>query len=272
MSGAGADSELVEARRDRRVTSVFAWYAERLLRRSFHAVRATPGSHQELLALGAADGPGLVLLTHASWWDPIVGALLWRRTLGGRPVLAPMDRRELERFRFMRKLGLFGIDPDDPRSLGAMLGYVAGEVRREPATVLMLTPQGRFTDPREPLVVRPGAAALAARVGVRSAVAVAIEYAFGRERKPEVLLAARGIALETEPRATAWQRAISAAMGEAAQQLARAVRAREQASFETWLGGESSVHPVYDWWLRLRGKRAGIEIGHRLGQGRGVQA
>jgi hypothetical protein len=252
------------------VAAVFAWYAERLLRRSFHAVRALPGSHDALAAVGAAPGPGLLVMTHASWWDPIVGAFLWRRAFRGRPVLAPMDRRELERFRFMRKLGLFGIDPDDPGSMAAMLGYVGHEVRSDPQTVLMLTPQGRFTDPRDPLVVRPGAAALAARLGVGSAVAVAVEYAFGRERKPEVFLAARLIDVAPPGRVASWQRSIVEAMQGTSQQLAGAVRRRDESRFEEWLGGASSVHPVYDWWLRLRGKRSGIEVDHRLPQPEGA--
>ena len=47
-----------------------------------------------------------------------------------------MDREQLERFRFFRRIGMFGIDPDDPESLEAMRTYVIDAFRERSRTML----------------------------------------------------------------------------------------------------------------------------------------
>lgn len=257
-------SALVPATPSPRVRAGFAWYGERLLRRSFAAVRLAHGSDDALRALaGLAGGPLLLAYSHASWWDPIVGAFLWRRHFADRPVFAPMDARELARFRFMRKLGLFGIDPDDPGSIDAMGAYLAAETKASPRAVVAITPQGRFTDPRDELVVRPGAAALAAHLGAAGAASVAIEYAFWNDRLPEVFVRVERIARPAAGSTASWQRAIVAAMRGNAESLAAAVRARDASAFQVAVGKGAGAHPVYDLWLRIRGKGRSIDTAHR---------
>lgn len=245
-----------------RVQRVFAWYSERLLRKRFAAVRATVGTSELLAACG--DGVQLLLMSHASWWDPIIGSFLWRRHWPGHACRAPMDRRQLERFRFMRKLGVFGIDPDHPGSLDAMVEYLLGE--RDAAgerLFIAITPQGRFVDPREPIAVRPGAAAIAARLGVRSALCLAIEYAFWNEQRPEVFLRAERVGVDPQASTATWHRAIAAAMESNRQTLAEAVISREATRFENVLAPRSDIHPVYDLWLRVTGRGVGITADHR---------
>ncbi|MFO0829652.1 MAG: lysophospholipid acyltransferase family protein [Phycisphaerales bacterium] len=257
------DGGLLPATPNPRVRRVFTWYAERMLRRRFHAIRAVRGGGAALADVAAARGPTLLVLSHSSWWDPIVASLLWRRWFAPREVVAPMDRRELERFRFMRKLGMFGIDPDDPASLAAMQAYVIERLVDAPDAVVMLTPQGRFADPREPIVVRPGAASLAAHAGIARAASVAIEYAFWNDQRPEVFLRVEPIEAPASPTTTAWQRAIAAAMRGNAQSLASAVRGRDASQFEAIVGGAARIQPVYDLWLALTGRSRAIDVGHR---------
>ncbi|MBL9147690.1 MAG: lysophospholipid acyltransferase family protein [Phycisphaerae bacterium] len=257
-------SALVPATPSARVRAGFAWYAERLLRRSFATVRLAQGSDDALRALaGTTGGPLLLAYSHASWWDPIVGTFLWRRHFADRPAFAPMDARELARFQFMRKLGLFGIDPDDPASIEAMSAYLVAETKAAPRAVIAITPQGRFTDPRDELVVRPGAAALASHLGVQAAASVAIEYAFWNERLPEVFVRVERVARPTAPSTASWHRSIVAAMRGNAESLAALVRARDASAFQAALGKGAGAHPVYDLWLRLRGKGRSIDTSHR---------
>lgn len=259
--------ELTPATPSPRVQRVFAWYAERLLRRRFAAVRYAPGSEAALQAAASADAPVLLVMSHASWWDPIVGAFLWRRWMPTRATFAPMDAHELNRFRFMRKLGLFGIDPDDPRSLPAMVDYLRARVAESPRALLAITPQGRFTDPRSPLVIRPGAAAVAARLGVRHAMAVAVEYAFWSDQKPEVFLRATPIAAPVDAgpgvrgssRVGDWQEAITGTMARNGEALASLVIARDPTPFTDALRSKASVHPVYDLWLSMTGRGRSID-------------
>jgi hypothetical protein len=94
---------------------------------------------------------------------------------------------------------------------------------------------------------------------------VAVEYGFWVDARPEVFLRVQAVSPPEELRRSAWQRSLQAAMQANADALAEAVRSREPARFECLLGGESRVHPVYDLWLRLRGRSRGIELDHRRG-------
>jgi 1-acyl-sn-glycerol-3-phosphate acyltransferase len=256
----------VPARYDRRVVRVFTWYSERLLKKQFAAVRLEAGGEEHVRALDAVDGPVLVAMSHAAWWDPIVAGLLWRRFFATRTTLAPMDRQELERFAFMRRLGIFGLDPDDATALPAMVAYLEHAMAAHPKPTLVVTPQGRFTDVREPMVVRPGAAAAAARLGVQRAVALAVEYGFWNDKKPEIFLRAMPIEVPSGDAARStgrWQRALVEAMTENGRRLAELVRARDPSAFTNLLIEGAKVHPVYDLWLRLTGRGTAISTEHR---------
>ncbi len=264
------------AKPSERFARVFGWYVWRLLARDFASVRAVPGALDALREAQSSPGPAIVVMTHASWWDPLVGFHLHRVTMPVGPGaalragLAPMDTVQLRRFNFFRRVGVFGIDPEAGGSAEAMLEYVTGEFARAPRTTLWITAQGRFTDPREPIRLRPGAAAIAARVpGVR-VVVLAIEYAFWQERKPEVFVTARGVAAPPSVSTASWLRAMNDGLKEAASDLAGRVRARDPAGFERLLLGRRGaaaggrINPVFDFWQRLRG-RGGSIAAHRPG-------
>ena len=247
-----------------RFAGFFGWYAQRLLRRRFHAVRVARGSGAALRSIGSCDAPALVAMSHASWWDPMLAVALWRWYFPGRGNVSPMDATQLAKFRFLRKLGIFGIDPDDPASFEAMGAYLRRRVGEMERATVILTPQGRFADVREPVVPRPGAAALLACTAGMRAWSVAVEYAFWVDAKPEVFVRVVEVATPAEPRTASWQRALQDAMEANRVALATLVRAREPAGFDCVVGGDAPrVHPVYDAWRALRGRSGGIETSHR---------
>ncbi len=246
-----------------RFTAFFGWYAERQLRRRFHAVRLARGSDEALRELGHEAGPALVALSHASWWDPMVAVWLHRRFFGRRGNVSPMDANELARFRFLTRLGIFGIDPDDPATLPSMVRHVVARLRSMPRGTFIVTPQGRFTDVREPVVPRPGAASVLAELRGMRAWSVAVEYGFWVDARPEVYVRVQPVHPPADPRRAEWQRALQAGMQANADALATDVRSRDPARFLCLLGGEARVHPVYDLWLRLTGRGRGIEVDHR---------
>jgi len=270
-------SELIQGRFDLRVGRVFGWLATRMLRRSFTAVRIERDSRAEFEALHRAERGVMLLINHPAWWDPIVLTLLRRQFFHGRPTMAPMDAAELRRFRIFTRLGVFGIDPDDPRSARALLAETDRRWMEAPRTLLFLTPQGRFTDPREPLVLRPGAALVAARHADMAVGVVAVEYPFWSAKKPEVLLRVRRVpvprtqstnstpspqAAQSAPSARAWLESMSAAMEENGRALAAASITREERAFETIIDGTKPTGP-YALWLRLTGRGAEIESHRR---------
>ncbi len=245
-----------------RVAAGFGWYTRRLFAKHFHAVRITPGSVPLLQSLDAHAGPVIIAMSHASWWDPLVAVLIGRTFLLQRSACAPMERAQLEKFAFFKRLGLFGVDPDDPSMLPAMGEYVRERFAKEPRPTLYITPQGRFADPRAPLEVRPGVAAIAsAHPGCR-VVCLAIEYPFWTDQRPEVLLHAREVMLGEgkSPSTPRWHQSILTTLQSAMSELAAVAIARDPAPLTLLVGKGGGINPVYDLWLRLRGKgRATIE-------------
>lgn len=250
-----------------RFRSLFARWLRGHIARRFHAVRMTRGSRAAFEAAARSPGPVLLACNHQSWWDPLVGFLMHATWFGDRPPLVPMDRTQLEKFRFFRKVGTFGVDPDDAGGMRPFLRHVESRFASGPRTVLMMTPQGRFVDPRDPVATRPGAAMVAARAPGIHVLAVAIEYAFWTDQRPEVMLHAAAVAPPAGPEdARAWQEAIERAMNANAAGLAHAVRGRDPGAFELVLGGGSArIHPVYDAFLRLTGRGTAIDTAHRGG-------
>ncbi|MEM7622423.1 MAG: lysophospholipid acyltransferase family protein [Planctomycetota bacterium] len=254
--------EFIPANYSERFVRFFGWWSrDKMLAKRFFSVRLARGSAEALESLDDHAGPVIGAMNHLSWWDPIVMLNLHRWYFEGRTLRAPMNADQLARFGFFRRLGTFGLNPDEPASLDAMARYLHDYFHAERHPTLWINPQGRFADPREPVEVRPGVARVAASHDATRAVAVALEYAFWTDQKPELLIRVMPI----EPARTntpGWLRAIRDTMAENAARLAGLVIARDPANFEAILGGESTrVHPAYDLWMRLRGKAGAIDDG-----------
>lgn len=270
----GRGDAILPGRWNARFFSFFAWYSRRLVARNFHGLRLSRDSCAE--GLDADGRPVIVALSHSSWWDPIAAVLIKDALMPSRASCSPMDRVQLERFGFFRKIGIFGIDPDDPGAAGPMADYVMERMREHPRPTLIITPQGRFADVRAPVEVRPGTALLAARMAREGraprVVGMAVEYPFWIDRKPEMLVRVS----EFEPpedgtRASSWQRAIERGMAGNAAALAALAVARDPAPFRTLIGrGSGAVHPVFDAWARMRGRSTAIDLSARRGASTGV--
>lgn len=267
---AAGRGELIPGRDTPWFRRAFVRWMRGFVGRRFHAVRLAAGSDAVLSQASSHDGPVLLVANHQSWWDPLVGLLVHDRWFGDRPVASPIDRTQLENFRFFGRLGMFGVDPDDATGLRAFARHVDGMFASAPRTVLMVTPQGRFVDVRCAVEVRPGAAMVAARHPRATVVAMAIEYAFWVDQRPEVFLRAdRVVAPSTEPgSAHAWQLAIERAMNANAKALAEGVMSRDPSRFAVASGGGAGrIHPAYDAFLRLTGRRTSIDTSHRAPAG-----
>lgn len=248
---------------DPRIARFFCWWTrDKMVAKKFNAVRLAEGSRAVLESVADHRGPLIGVMNHTSWWDPLVMMAIHSTFCAHRRAYAPMDIAQLRKLGIFRKVGTFGVDPDDPRSLDAMAAYLHDEFQNRDRPLLWINPQGRFEDVRTEIEVRPGAAriaadATAAGLDVR-VISVAIEYVFWLDPKPELLI--RVEAVEPERTNTpGWLRATRSAMRTNAGALARLAMARDPAGFEHLLGdGRAKINPMYDWWLRLRGKRADL--------------
>jgi hypothetical protein len=91
----------------KRWISGFRWYGLRYISKQFHAVRLSKsGPFPEI----DPERPIIIYLNHPSWWDPMIGMVAWDRCFKDRTVYTPIDSEALEKYRFFKKLGFFGVE------------------------------------------------------------------------------------------------------------------------------------------------------------------
>lgn len=246
---------------------LFRRYNRGYLRRHFHALRLSRAGRPPLAAL--AGKPLVVYLNHPSWWDPLVALFLAAELFGDRRSYGPIEAEAVERYGFFRRLGFFGVDRRSTAGARRFL-ETATAVLERPDTALWITPEGRFTDPRErPVRLETGLAHLARRLDRGVFLPLALELPFWDERTPEVLMrfGAPLPAAGLEGRVDEIDTALAAGLEAAQDGLARESRARQQEDFEVLLPGRAGVGGVYDLWrslaARLRGEHFLREHGRR---------
>jgi 1-acyl-sn-glycerol-3-phosphate acyltransferase len=202
-----------------------------------------------------AGAPMVVLANHPSWWDGVAFMLLARRLFPDRPVFIPMEAAALARYGFMRRIGVFGVEPGTARGAVAFL-RTAERVLADPAHMLWINVPGRFADARErPLPIAPGVARLPELAANATLLPLALEYPFWSERAPEMLAAfgppipaADLLGLGREARAARIGAAIEAVMD----RLAADAIARDPARFRVVVQGQEGMGGLYQAWRRLR--------------------
>ena len=244
------------------VTWLMSHYLRFYAWRRLHAVRLVRGS------LPVVDPASSVIVysNHPSWWDPIVFVLLQRLVFPGRAGYGPMDADSLGRYGVLKRIGVFGLEPGTRRGAMRFLRAGAGILDTR-NTVLWVTAEGSFTDPRQrPVRLRRGVAHLMRSRTDVVAIPLAMEFPFWNESKPEALLrfgkpiaAAAGRSLE------AWDALLADRLTETMDLLAQDSMSRDPARFRSVLSGRAGVGGVYDVWRRLqavvRGERPQLEHG-----------
>lgn len=234
----------------------FFGYARRYIRRHFDRVRVV---RTEMTPL-PDDSPLLVYLNHSSWWDPLLCCLLAQQFFPDRAHYAPMDAQALRSYPLLSRLGFFGVEPGRIAGARAFLDH-GRAIAAKASTGLWITPQGRFADPRErPLKLAAGLGRLVAGLESGRVIPVAIEYPFGQERLPEVvILIGETIDLSCVPRhsASGWSELLASRLEAAQDRLAVHTVARNDAPFDTMLSGRRGVGVVYDGWRYLQARFRG---------------
>jgi hypothetical protein len=250
---------IAPARPSQRFRRVFAWYTRRLVSKRFATVRFDPDSIRTLEQHNLHDGPVVLAMNHASWWDPLLGLLIAERYFADRASAAPMAIEQWNTFKFMRKLGIFGVDTNQPDAMQRMAEHVGALFDREPRSLLAITPQGEFADVRLPVRIRPGTSAIAAARPDAKLIALAIEYTFWTDQRPEVFVRARTVERPDSISTAAWHRAITRSMRANAASLAASVIARDASRFtEPFAQHGAGVNRIYDAVAKLRGRSTRI--------------
>lgn len=247
-------------RRSARLCRIFGRYMRRFMARNFHAVRLARGTCPDL----PHDRAVVVYTNHPSWWDPAFFMVLAMARFPGRRCFGPMEEQALRQYRFMSRLGIFGIETGTRRGAATFL-RISERILELPDGMLWVTAQGRFTDPRtRPVRLQPGVAHLLARTPGVLAVPLALEYPFWNERYPEALARFGEVVEERSSRADDWQVLLEARLEATMAALAEDARSRDPARFEDVATGSVGIGGVYDLWRRgraaIRGER--FEPGH----------
>ncbi len=248
---------------------LFRAYARRYLRRHFHALRlARAGALPEM-----PPRPLIVVLNHPSWWDPMIGLVLTELLPSSRIHFAPIDEHGLVQYRFLRRLGFFGIEVGTTRGSLAFLRESLA-ILANPEAVLWITAQGEFVDPRaRPVRLKEGVGHLAHRLPAGTILPLALEYPFWNDRCPEAL-ACFGppivISGSAESSPQDWTVRIATALEATQDSLAEAARRRDASAFQTIIAGAAGVGGAYDCWRRLRARVRGESFHpeHRVSQHR----
>ncbi len=157
----------------------FSW----TLKRSFSAGYIA-GEHHLKEASHLTDRiPTIVASTHASWWDAAVAMSIAfdRHRLDTDGM---MEYRQLERYRFFSRLGMFSVIREDPQSSVRSLRYAASRIRGTNRLVWMY-PQGSLIHQDiDRIECEPGIGILSRMAGPCRILPVAMRYEMLREQRP----------------------------------------------------------------------------------------
>lgn len=253
------------ALRSERHVAFFDWAFGRFFARHMRALRLQRRAPVPALPPGA---PLVVFANHPGWWDGVSFLLLARRLFPGRPGFVPMDARALERYPFMRRIGVFGIAQDSARGAAAFLRD-ATAVLAHPAHMLWVNAPGRFSDVRErPVPIAPGLARLPELAPGAVFLPLALEYPFWTERAAEALcgfgapIPAAALAAQDRPART---ETLRAALTATMDRLAEDAMARDESRFTSLSAAREGMGGAYGGWQRLRAALRGERFDPRHG-------
>lgn len=239
---------MIPARRSTAVMGFFDRYVARYLRRRFHRVHLW--SHADAVAVPRRR-PTIFAMSHASWWDVLVGYHLARRVIGVESY-APMDEAQLARYRILTRLGIYSVDRGSPAGVRAFLRYTADLLGQGHA--VWITPQGEIAPHwRRPVRFQEGIGHLVRRVRGVAVVPVAVAYEFLDEPRPEILvrLGPPHIIDDAEETGALVHR-LEADLERELDALLGALAARDLSAFTVILEGATSASLVYDRIRRVR--------------------
>jgi chlorobactene lauroyltransferase len=172
---------VIPARKNPLFEQLFLWYSKRLLLRHFHALRVNGA--ESLRGLDRSR-PIIFCPNHSSWWDGILPLVLSHESAGCRSF-GMMEEKQLVRYPFFRRIGVFSVVRESPRQSVESMRYAASLFDR-PNTALWIFPQG-VLEPQDarPLRLEQGAARIAAMAGGAQFVPVAFRFEFLREQRPD---------------------------------------------------------------------------------------
>lgn len=165
-------------------------YFERSVRRSFHSVLIDgKGGIQDWTSAAQRrmTEPLILYATHHSWWDAALSIVLSLRTFR-LDAYGMMEHKQLAKYRFFRKIGMFSVVREEPRSALRSIQHAAGLLRGT-GRALWMFPQGELVQQDvRPIECDPGLGILARMTGTVWLAPVAFRYELVREQRPDAFI------------------------------------------------------------------------------------
>ncbi|MBK6417940.1 MAG: lysophospholipid acyltransferase family protein [Ignavibacteria bacterium] len=174
----------IPARPDPVSKAFWGYYFERSLKRTFeHCLVAGEEHLAPIMVRGSsAPCPTIIVSTHGSWWDAVVTIVMslrrYRLDADGM-----MEYRQLTKYRFFSRIGMFSVVREDPRSAVRSLHYAADRLRNTDRALWMF-PQGTLIHQDLPVVAEPGIGILVRKLGRVRIQPLSIRYELLRNKKP----------------------------------------------------------------------------------------
>jgi chlorobactene lauroyltransferase len=131
--------------------------------------------------------PLIVYCSHGGWWDAAFAIALTNGRLKVESY-GMMEEKQLKKYRFFAKVGMFSVHRSNARSAMKSLKYAA-ELLKDSRKVLWMFPQGELVHQEiRPIQAYTGMANLVGMLGKAWCVPIAIRYDFLHEQQPEAWL------------------------------------------------------------------------------------
>lgn len=234
---------MIPARRSEPFMRFFDVYVRRYLGRRFDRVRlwGTPQSFDI-----PAGIPLLCVMSHAAWWDVLIGYYLARRIVR-RESYAPMDEPQLQRYRILTRLGVYSVDRSSMAGLRAFLRYTAGLLSGERA--VWITPQGEIVSNwKRPVRFQVGVGHLVRSAPEIAVMPVAVHYEFLDEARPEIFIRFGAARRFQDARESAAEiaRLLEGDLEDTLDRVLKDVTERSLDGYAVLLEGATSTSLVYD--------------------------
>lgn len=170
---------------------ILTWYFSRSLRKTFYRCLVKGEKQLHAWRMDAKhespDIPLIVYCSHGGWWDAALAIALTNGRLQVESY-GMMEEKQLKKYRFFTKVGMFSVHRNNARSAMRSLHYAA-ELMKDSRKVLWMFPQGELVHQEiRPIQTYTGIANLVGMLGRAYCVPIAIRYDFIHEQQPEAWL------------------------------------------------------------------------------------
>lgn len=220
----------------------FSW----TLRRSFSAGYIAEEQHLVSASERHDSVPTIVASTHASWWDAAVAMSIAfdRHRLDTDGM---MEYRQLQRYRFFSRLGMFSVIREDARSSMHSLRYATSRLSGT-NRLLWMYPQGTLIHQDVDRVeCEPGIGILSRLLGRCRILPVAMRYEMLREQRPACWIRfSEPLEIETSMNIRDVQSVCSDALTHLRNELRRDAMSENHEPYQKLFTGRTSMEKRFD--------------------------